>query len=169
MFIFVSKAQIKEFKNAVNESQTRVGWACFSHLSEVFTVVIYRPPYQSMFPPLSVCHRYWDQLSSEPNNHQSGGEHGEDCATLDSHAKTWFDVPCEHIYKRICQMDVIQLDWIPILLKRLQNTRLWKRKKMNGFRITENKSQTKRLFLWHIFVFFTDGMVSEMVVFWKSQ
>uniref|UniRef100_A0AAQ4P2H8 C-type lectin domain containing 1 n=1 Tax=Gasterosteus aculeatus aculeatus TaxID=481459 RepID=A0AAQ4P2H8_GASAC len=55
-------------------------------------------------------HKYWDQLSSEPNNHQSGGEHGEDCATLDSHAKTWFDVPCEHIYKRICQMDVIQLD-----------------------------------------------------------
>ncbi|KAM8869335.1 C-type lectin domain family 4 member E [Spinachia spinachia] len=55
-------------------------------------------------------HKYWDQLSSEPNNHQSGGEHGEDCAILDSHAKTWFDVPCEHIYKRICQMDVIQLD-----------------------------------------------------------
>ncbi|XP_029307949.1 CD209 antigen-like protein E [Cottoperca gobio] len=54
--------------------------------------------------------RYWDQWSSEPNNHQSGGEHGEDCATLDSHAKTWFDVPCDHIYKRICQMDVIRLD-----------------------------------------------------------
>ncbi|KAK9514012.1 hypothetical protein VZT92_027503 [Zoarces viviparus] len=54
--------------------------------------------------------KYWDQWSSEPNNHQSGGEHGEDCATLDSHAKTWFDVPCENIYKRICQMDAIQLN-----------------------------------------------------------
>lgn len=55
-------------------------------------------------------HNYWDQWSSEPNNHQSGGVHGEDCATLDSHAKTWFDVPCNHIYKRICQMDAIQLN-----------------------------------------------------------
>ncbi|XP_022612388.1 C-type lectin domain family 4 member E-like [Seriola dumerili] len=55
-------------------------------------------------------HKYWDQWSSEPDNHQSGGEHGEDCATLDSHSKTWFDVPCDHIYKRICQMDAIQLN-----------------------------------------------------------
>ncbi|KAM9310652.1 CD209 antigen-like protein C [Pholidichthys leucotaenia] len=51
---------------------------------------------------------YWNQFSSEPDNHHSGGEHGEDCATLDSHSKTWFDVPCDHIYKRICQMDAIQ-------------------------------------------------------------
>ncbi|XP_070767550.1 CD209 antigen-like protein C [Enoplosus armatus] len=55
-------------------------------------------------------HKYWDQWSSEPDNHQSGGEHGEDCATLDSHSKAWFDVPCDHIYKRICQMDAIQLN-----------------------------------------------------------
>nr|QCL09081.1 macrophage-inducible C-type lectin [Lutjanus peru] len=54
-------------------------------------------------------HKYWDQWSSEPDNHQSGGEQGEDCATLDSHSKTWFDVPCDHIYKRICQTDAIQL------------------------------------------------------------
>ncbi|XP_044065014.1 C-type lectin domain family 4 member E isoform X4 [Siniperca chuatsi] len=53
-------------------------------------------------------HKYWDQWSSEPDNHQSGGEHGEDCATLNSHSKTWFDVPCDHIYKRICQMEAIQ-------------------------------------------------------------
>ncbi|KAL3980545.1 NF-kappa-B inhibitor delta [Sarotherodon galilaeus] len=55
-------------------------------------------------------HKYWDQVSSEPDNHHTGGEHGEDCATLDSHSKTWFDVPCDHIYKRICQMDAIQLN-----------------------------------------------------------
>ncbi|XP_030605576.1 C-type lectin domain family 4 member E-like [Archocentrus centrarchus] len=55
-------------------------------------------------------YKYWDQLSSEPDNHHTGGEHGEDCATLDSHSKTWFDVPCDHIYKRICQMDAIQLN-----------------------------------------------------------
>ncbi|XP_051262128.1 C-type lectin domain family 4 member E isoform X1 [Dicentrarchus labrax] len=55
-------------------------------------------------------HEYWDQLSSEPDNHLSGGVYGEDCATLNSHSKTWFDVPCDHIYKRICQMDFIQLN-----------------------------------------------------------
>ncbi|KAF3706897.1 C-type lectin domain family 4 member E [Channa argus] len=55
-------------------------------------------------------HKYWDQWSSEPDNHLSGGEHGEDCATLNTHSKTWFDVPCEHIYKRICQMAAIQLN-----------------------------------------------------------
>ncbi|XP_003450639.1 C-type lectin domain family 4 member E [Oreochromis niloticus] len=55
-------------------------------------------------------HKYWDQVSSEPDNHHTGGEHGEDCGTLDSHSKTWFDVPCDHIYKRICQMDAIQLN-----------------------------------------------------------
>ncbi|KAM3873253.1 LOW QUALITY PROTEIN: uncharacterized protein cldc1 [Diretmus argenteus] len=38
------------------------------------------------------------------------GAHGEDCATSDSHAKTWFDVPCDHIYKRTCQMDTIQFN-----------------------------------------------------------
>ncbi|KAM4600807.1 CD209 antigen-like protein C [Polymixia lowei] len=51
---------------------------------------------------------YWGE--SEPNNHQSGGEEGEDCATLDSHSKTWFDIPCDHICRHICQMDAIQLN-----------------------------------------------------------
>ncbi|XP_047455413.1 C-type lectin domain family 4 member E [Mugil cephalus] len=55
-------------------------------------------------------YKYWNPSSSEPDNHQSGGEHGEDCATLDSHSKTWFDVPCEFHYKRICQMDAIQFN-----------------------------------------------------------
>lgn len=74
---------------------------------------------------LSLCHRYWDQASSEPDNHHTGGEHGEDCATLDSHSKTWFDVPCDHIYKRICQMDAIQLNWIPTPLKMMQTCEGW--------------------------------------------
>lgn len=110
MSILLLKSQTRKIKNGISGWGERV----FFHLSEVFTVVIYSLPYQSMCPPL-VCHRYWDKWSSEPNNHQSGGEHGEDCATLDSHAKTWFDVPCEHIYKRVCQMDAIQLNWITIL------------------------------------------------------
>ncbi|XP_031432590.1 CD209 antigen-like protein C isoform X2 [Clupea harengus] len=53
---------------------------------------------------------YWSQWESEPNNHQSGGIHGEDCAVLDSRSKSWFDVPCDHIYKRICQMDAFDID-----------------------------------------------------------
>ncbi|XP_026173337.1 C-type lectin domain family 4 member E-like isoform X2 [Mastacembelus armatus] len=58
----------------------------------------------------TVEHTYWDQWNSEPDNHHSGGEHGEDCATLNSHSKTWFDVPCDFIYKRICQMAAIELN-----------------------------------------------------------
>ncbi|XP_038850077.1 CD209 antigen-like protein C isoform X2 [Salvelinus namaycush] len=58
----------------------------------------------------TLTNKYWNEYSSEPDNHQSGGSHGEDCATLDSHSQTWFDVPCDHIYKRICQMDAIRLD-----------------------------------------------------------
>ncbi|XP_029022458.1 C-type lectin domain family 4 member E isoform X2 [Betta splendens] len=54
-------------------------------------------------------HKYWDEHSSEPDDHQSGGEHGEDCATLNSQSKTWFDVPCDFLYKRICQMGAVQL------------------------------------------------------------
>ncbi|XP_056141808.1 CD209 antigen-like protein E isoform X2 [Lampris incognitus] len=54
--------------------------------------------------------KYWDEWSSEPNNHLSGGAHGEDCAVLNSHSKTWFDVPCDNIYKRVCQMDAIRLN-----------------------------------------------------------
>ncbi|XP_062395463.1 CD209 antigen-like protein C isoform X1 [Sardina pilchardus] len=53
---------------------------------------------------------YWNHWESEPNNHLSGGIHGEDCAVLDSHSKSWFDVPCDHIYKRICQMDAFDID-----------------------------------------------------------
>lgn len=53
---------------------------------------------------------YWNDAGSEPNNHQSGGLHGEDCAVLDSRAKSWFDVPCDHIYKPICEMDAINID-----------------------------------------------------------
>ncbi|NP_001117051.1 C type lectin receptor A [Salmo salar] len=58
----------------------------------------------------TLTNKYWNEHSSEPDNHQSGGSHGEDCATLDSHSLTWFDVPCDNIYKRICQMDAIRLD-----------------------------------------------------------
>nr|AAI53394.1 Si:ch211-154o6.6 protein [Danio rerio] len=50
---------------------------------------------------------YWNEWEKEPNNHRSGGVHGEDCAVLDSRSKTWFDVPCDFHYKRICEMDPI--------------------------------------------------------------
>lgn len=53
---------------------------------------------------------YWNHWEKEPNNHQSGGVHGEDCGVLDSHSKSWYDVPCDHIYKRICQMDAVDID-----------------------------------------------------------
>uniref|UniRef100_A0AAY3ZYX9 C-type lectin domain-containing protein n=1 Tax=Denticeps clupeoides TaxID=299321 RepID=A0AAY3ZYX9_9TELE len=59
-----------------------------------------------------VNNTYWDAWHSEPNNHQSGGIHGEDCAVLSSHSKSWFDVPCDHIYKHICQMDAFGVDGI---------------------------------------------------------
>lgn len=48
---------------------------------------------------------YWN--NKEPDNHQSGGLHGEDCAVLESHSKSWHDVPCDFIYKRICEMDAV--------------------------------------------------------------
>ncbi len=65
----------------------------------------------SCFPDCSaaLC-RFWNELDKEPNNHQSGGIHGEDCAVLDSHSKTWFDVPCDFNYKRICEMDPITIN-----------------------------------------------------------
>ncbi|KAK7157598.1 hypothetical protein R3I93_008940 [Phoxinus phoxinus] len=53
---------------------------------------------------------YWDEWHKEPNDHKSGGVHGEDCAVLDSRSKTWFDVPCDFSYKRICEMDPIPFD-----------------------------------------------------------
>ncbi|XP_072536595.1 C-type lectin domain family 4 member E isoform X2 [Salminus brasiliensis] len=53
---------------------------------------------------------YWSDWHKEPNNHHSGGLHGEDCAVLESHSTTWFDVPCDFLYKRICEMDAIHVD-----------------------------------------------------------
>lgn len=148
--VLVPKPQINQSSkmSSMNQRLGR-GEPGFPHLSGMFTVVIYSSSRLSPFAPLSLCHRYWDQWSSEPDNHQSGGEHGEDCATLDSHSKTWFDVPCDHIYKRICQMDAIQLNWSLIPLKILQSWRVWilhrvvtENPKMNGYMlgITENKT-----------------------------
>ncbi|XP_060777561.1 C-type lectin domain family 4 member E [Neoarius graeffei] len=57
-----------------------------------------------------VNNTYWDKWDEEPNNHQSGGLHGEDCAVLNSHSKSWFDVPCDNIYKHICEMDAITVN-----------------------------------------------------------
>ncbi|KAI4897181.1 hypothetical protein NFI96_025399 [Prochilodus magdalenae] len=53
---------------------------------------------------------YWNEWQKEPNNHESGGVHGEDCAVLEAHSKTWHDVPCDFHYKRICEMDAIKVD-----------------------------------------------------------
>ncbi|XP_046703210.1 CD209 antigen-like protein E [Silurus meridionalis] len=57
-----------------------------------------------------VNNTYWNDWDGEPNNHQSGGLHGEDCAVLNSHSKSWYDVPCENIYKHICEMDAITVN-----------------------------------------------------------
>ncbi|XP_066539582.1 CD209 antigen-like protein E [Hoplias malabaricus] len=53
---------------------------------------------------------YWNEWHKEPNNQESGGSHGEDCAVLDSRSKSWFDVPCDFLYKRICEMDAISVN-----------------------------------------------------------
>ncbi|KAJ8392920.1 hypothetical protein AAFF_G00071240 [Aldrovandia affinis] len=58
----------------------------------------------------TVNNTYWDDEYREPDNHPSSGIHGEDCAVLDSHARTWFDVPCEYTYKRICEMDALYIN-----------------------------------------------------------
>ncbi|XP_036930973.1 C-type lectin domain family 4 member E [Acanthopagrus latus] len=47
---------------------------------------------------------FWDPDKNEPDNHQSGGPEGEDCAVVNSYSQTWFDVPCSFSYPRICQM-----------------------------------------------------------------
>ncbi|XP_062256020.1 C-type lectin [Platichthys flesus] len=47
---------------------------------------------------------YWDILKSEPDNHESAGPEGEDCAVVDSRSQKWYDVPCSYKYPRICQM-----------------------------------------------------------------
>ncbi|XP_052002468.1 C-type lectin domain family 4 member D-like [Xyrauchen texanus] len=53
---------------------------------------------------------FWNEWHKEPNNHKSGGFHGEDCTVLDSRSKMWFDVPCDFRYKRICEMDPITIN-----------------------------------------------------------
>ncbi|XP_065101862.2 CD209 antigen-like protein C isoform X2 [Paramisgurnus dabryanus] len=53
---------------------------------------------------------FWNDWHEEPNNHRAGGVGGEDCAVLDSRSKTWFDVPCDFSYKRICEMDSIPIN-----------------------------------------------------------
>ncbi|KAI1885771.1 hypothetical protein AGOR_G00207230 [Albula goreensis] len=57
-----------------------------------------------------VNNTYWDKVHSEPDNHLSGGEEGEDCATLNSHSRSWFDVPCNFIYLRICEMEAMEVN-----------------------------------------------------------
>ncbi|XP_026226429.1 C-type lectin domain-containing protein [Anabas testudineus] len=52
---------------------------------------------------------FWNTLKSEPDNNQSGGEEGEDCAVVDSKSQSWYDVPCSFLYHRVCQMDAIPL------------------------------------------------------------
>ncbi|KAI3360528.1 hypothetical protein L3Q82_002415 [Scortum barcoo] len=52
---------------------------------------------------------FWNTLTSEPDNHVSGGEDGEDCVVVDSYSQTWYDVPCSFSYPRICQKDAIPL------------------------------------------------------------
>ncbi|KPP59834.1 C-type lectin domain family 4 member D-like [Scleropages formosus] len=51
---------------------------------------------------------FWE--ISEPDNHLSGGLHGEDCAVLNSRSKIWYDVPCEFEYKRICEMNALKTE-----------------------------------------------------------
>ncbi|XP_037532170.1 perlucin-like protein [Nematolebias whitei] len=46
---------------------------------------------------------FWNVHKSEPDNHTSGGPDGEDCAVVDSHSQSWYDVPCGFQYPRICQ------------------------------------------------------------------
>ncbi|KAJ7985192.1 hypothetical protein DPEC_G00349530 [Dallia pectoralis] len=58
----------------------------------------------------TITNTFWNELSAESQKRESGESHGQDCATLDSHSQTWFDVPCDFMYKRICQMDAIRLD-----------------------------------------------------------
>ncbi|XP_044065055.1 C-type lectin domain family 4 member D-like isoform X2 [Siniperca chuatsi] len=52
---------------------------------------------------------FWNVAKSEPDNNQSNGLDGEDCAVVDSYTQTWYDVPCSFLYPRICQMDAIPL------------------------------------------------------------
>ncbi|XP_048882081.1 C-type lectin domain family 4 member E isoform X1 [Brienomyrus brachyistius] len=53
---------------------------------------------------------YWNVENSQPDNHLSGGIHGEDCAVLNSIHKYWADVPCDFLYKHICEMNAVKMD-----------------------------------------------------------
>ncbi|XP_073342129.1 perlucin-like protein [Pagrus major] len=48
---------------------------------------------------------FWNLEKHEPDNNVSGGEEGEDCAVVDSYSQSWYDVPCNFSYPRICQKD----------------------------------------------------------------
>ncbi|KAK2844765.1 hypothetical protein Q5P01_011424 [Channa striata] len=50
---------------------------------------------------------FWNTLKSEPDDNKTGGEEGEDCAVVDSHSQSWYDVPCNFNYPYICQMDAV--------------------------------------------------------------
>ena len=52
-----------------------------------------------VFPP---C-RFWNTLKGEPDNNETGGAEGEDCAVVDSYTESWYDVPCDFTYPRVCQ------------------------------------------------------------------
>ncbi|XP_041798045.1 C-type lectin domain family 4 member E-like [Chelmon rostratus] len=52
---------------------------------------------------------FWSVTPSEPDNNQTGGAEGEDCAVVDSYTHSWYDVPCSFTYPRICQMDATPL------------------------------------------------------------
>ncbi|KAM6910339.1 CD209 antigen-like protein C [Xenentodon cancila] len=46
---------------------------------------------------------FWNGPQSEPDNNLSGGADGEDCVVVDSYSQSWYDVPCDFLYPRICQ------------------------------------------------------------------
>ncbi|KAM4735598.1 perlucin-like protein [Anableps anableps] len=52
---------------------------------------------------------FWNAHRSEPDNNQSQGPEGEDCAVVDSYTQSWYDVPCEFLYPRVCQKAAIPL------------------------------------------------------------
>lgn len=52
-------------------------------------------------------------IKSEPDNNQGQGPEGEDCAVVDSYTQSWYDVPCEFEYPRVCQKAASPLLWDP--------------------------------------------------------
>ncbi|XP_031642421.1 C-type lectin domain family 4 member E [Oncorhynchus kisutch] len=57
----------------------------------------------------TLTNNFWQPFSLEPDNNVSGGKEGEDCVVLQSNTHAWSDVPCEFIYRRICQMDAFPI------------------------------------------------------------